>query len=547
MPSKDKIVHLLDVLSDTMEIHPRDLAAAALDYANRVFNDPDESQNHDDEEGDAPTIEGREHTTRMSTPAAQSYTGPIHLCLDFGTAVSKAFAWNKVSDTPMPLKIGTAAGEPASSPYGLVSTIFIARDGKVYFGQAAINHAAAVADPERHRSLESIKDILSVGQKEGLTEPVSSECNPSGCPITRKEIIALYLAFLTDSALLALRDDYGEEHRYLPRSYTKPVFDQSRDEWATETLAECAALGQVLADRFSEQWRKGISLEDLRSAFNHATTSSISSGLNSQFLPEPVGAFASRLRNYEPESQYRRLMMVIDVGAGTTDFAMFAAFESDNKMRLVRIKDSVKTVRIGGDAVDSTLLEFLLDRAGVTSGDSRIGAIRADLRRHLRLSKEELFRKGTLEQSLINDIKVTVQRDDFERCDGMIHLQDVMSDKFREALSAIHKSWLSLRELQVFFTGGGGSLNMVTNLVRNQDMRIQDTIIRLRAASNLPDWIETECEEIIEFYPQLAVCIGAAAYDGTQTVSLVVDNEHSKFHGNLSNARLRMGGFRDGE
>ena len=374
----------------------------------------------------------------------------------------------------MPLKIGTAAGEPASSPYGLNSTIFIARDGTTYFGQAAINHAAAVADPERHRSLESIKDILSVGAKEGLTEPVLPEYNPSPWQISRKEIIALYLAFLTDSALLALRDDYGEEHRNPPRSYTKPVFDQSRDEWATETLAECAALGQILADRFSGQWAAGISLEDLRRAFIEAAASSSSSDLNSLFLPEPVGAFASRIRNYEPESQHRRLMMVIDVGAGTTDFAMFAAFVSDDRMRLARIKDSVKTIRIGGDAVDSALLEFLLDRAGVKE-DSRIGAIRADLRRNIRLSKEELFRTGTLVQSLINDIVITVQRSDFEQYDGMKPLREAISGKFREVLSAIDKSWLSFRELQVFFTGGSGSLRMVTDLARDQDMAIQET------------------------------------------------------------------------
>ena len=91
MPSKDKIIHLLNVLSETMEIEPRELASAALDYANRVFNDSNESDKNSSRTGGAQATDGRDNTTRVTTPAAQSYTGPLHLCLDFGTAVSKAF------------------------------------------------------------------------------------------------------------------------------------------------------------------------------------------------------------------------------------------------------------------------------------------------------------------------------------------------------------------------------------------------------------------------------------------------------------------------
>ena len=540
MPSNKKLVHLLEVLASAMEIDPRDLASAALEYANRVFN---ESDKDDDRRSEASAAE---RPTGMAASAASSYSGQLHLCLDFGTAVSKAFAWNKKSDTPVPLRIGTAAGEPASSPYGLGSRMFITRDGRVYFGQAAINHAAAVTDPESHRPLESIKDILSVGPKEGLTEPVLQEFNPSPYRITQKEIISLYLAFLTDSALIALQEDHGEANRSLPRSYTKPVFDHSRDDWATDTLAECAALGQVLADRFSGQWSAGISLEDLRSAFTQAAASPYLANVDSEFLAEPVGAFASRIRNYAPESEHRRLMMVIDVGAGTTDFAMFAAFVSDDRMRLVRIKDSVTTVRIGGDAIDDALLEFLLDKAGVTEGDARIRAIRSDLRRDIRLNKEELFTRRTITRTLINDIIVTVQLDEFEQYERMVQLRNAISKKFCKVLSDIHKSWLSFRDIHLFFTGGGGSLKMVTDLVRDQEMFVQGTMIRPRAANAVPQWIETECEELVPFYPQLAVCIGGAAYSGADTIRLIVDDELSVFHGDLGDTQWQMEGFRDG-
>ena len=494
MPSKKKIVHLLHVLGDTMEIDPRELASAALEYASSVLNDPNEAGKNDEYENGSPSFDGPEHATATKAPV-KTYAGPLHLCLDFGTAVSKAFAWDKESDTPLPLKIGTAAGEPASSPYGLSSTIFIARNGNVYFGQAAINHAAAVTDPERHRPLESIKDILSVGQKEGLTELTHSDFNPSPFPVTRKQVIALYLGFLTDSALTALRDDYGEESRNIPRVYTKPVFDRHRDDWATKTLAECAELGQVLADRFSGQWTYGISLEVLGNVFSEATALPNLSNVVSGFLPEPVAAFASRIRNYSPESQNRRLMMVIDVGAGTTDFAMFAAFESEDKMNLVRISNSVKTIRIGGDTVDNVLLGFLLEKAGVTSEDTRYGAIRADLQREIRLIKEDLFKTDAIERTLVNDITVTIQLKEFEECDRMKQLQDAMFAKFRDVLSDIDISWLSFREVHIFFTGGGSSLKLMTALGSDQEMTIQGRTVRPRAVNNIPNWIAAESEE----------------------------------------------------
>ena len=226
MASKKQIVRFLHLLAETMEIPPRQLAAAALEYANDVFGDADDPVDVGTVEDEALDIEGKAKSrTFHATPPVQPYSGPIRLCLDFGTAMSKAFAWNKDSDLPIPLRIGHAAGEPASSPYTLNSAIFISRGGLVFFGQTAVNHAAA-ADPEKHRAVMSIKDILTVGPMKDLQEPVPSEYDPGGHSVSYREVIALYLAFLTDSALLALRDDHNVESRNIPRSYTKPLVSQ---------------------------------------------------------------------------------------------------------------------------------------------------------------------------------------------------------------------------------------------------------------------------------------------------------------------------------
>ena len=552
MASKKQIVKFLHVLAETMEIPPRQLATAALEYANGVLggtDDPGDADGAEDEFLDAADTapQGLDFPV---VPPVEPYTGSIHLCLDFGTAMSKAFAWDKDSDRPMPLMIGDVAGEPASSPYALSSAIFISHDGIVFFGQAAVYRAAAVADPEHHQAFQSIKDILTVGQMTtDLLEPVPNPYNPGEHPIRQKDVIALYLAFLTDNALLALREDHQEDSRNIPRSYTKPVFDQDpdRDKWATDILNDCADIGQVLADRFSGQWPSGIPLGDLRKVIAVAETSTQEKHIvvEGGILPEPVAAFASRVRNIVPEQHRRRLMMVIDSGAGTTDFAMFVRVEDEGVMRLLRIKDSVTTIRIAGDSVDNALMDYLLQQANVGEGHSQRGAVIADLRRDIRLIKEELFRNGNVTRQLVNDMKTGAQLDEFEGCPAMVQLRDAMKSKFDEVFSGIDQSWLSFGELDVFFTGGGASLGMVTGLAGNRPIKIGELSITPRRVTQSPPWLEEECENIVAFYPQLAVCIGGACHGAGKILD--VDREFEKFGGDLSGVQWKPDGFRDGQ
>lgn len=537
MASKKQIVKFLHQLAETMEIPPDRLAAAALEYANSVFGGTGGSGEADGTEGEVPETEDTGQGRDLpAAPSAELYTGPIHLCLDFGTAMSKAFAWDKNSDRPMPLKIGRAAGEPAS-PYALNSTIFISREGHVFFGQTAVNHAAA-ADPERHQAFQSIKDILTVGPMTDLLNPVSSLYNPGEHPISHKDVAALYLAFLTDSALLALREDHQESSRNVPRSYTKPVFDQERDEWATNILNECATIGQVLADRFSGQWASGIPLDDLRKVID-ATEASTQ---EQHMVPEPVAAFASRIRNVPMRSR-RRLMMVIDAGAGTTDFAMFARVESEEGMILFRIKNSVTTIRVAGDDVDYALIDYLLQQANIREGHPRRDAVIADLRRDIRLLKEELFRNGQVTRPLVNDVITEARLDQFDECPEMIRLREMMLGKFHEVLSGIHGSWLSFSELEVFFTGGGASLSMVTRLA-DQSVEIGGSTIKPIRARQTPPWLEKECEDIVDSYAQLAVSIGGACH-GAGKLPLDVDKEFETFGGDLPDGQWKLDGDRD--
>ena len=59
--------------------------------------------------------------------------------------------------------------------------------------------------------------------------------------------------------------------------------------------------------------------------------------LGQETLPEPAAAFAGRVWRARVDANVRRLMMVVDVGAGTTDFAMFARSQRDGQVGLYPI------------------------------------------------------------------------------------------------------------------------------------------------------------------------------------------------------------------
>jgi len=97
----------------------------------------------------------------------KSATDPdVLICLDFGTAMSKAFA-TVSPDIHLDLELGKSAG---GSGYTLPSSVFIGDDGKAYFGFEAIDQSQDLVDSGRER-LDSIKGWLSLRREGDLDGP----------------------------------------------------------------------------------------------------------------------------------------------------------------------------------------------------------------------------------------------------------------------------------------------------------------------------------------------------------------------------------------
>lgn len=166
----------------------------------------------------------------------------VLMCLDFGTAMSKAFA-SVAPDDYLDLELGSAAGR---SGYTLPSSVFIGDDGKAYFGFEAIELSQDLVGSGRER-LDSIKGWLSLrreGNLDGDAFLLQSALNPiATCKLTQGDLIRVYLAYLTDMANIALGEYQVSEKvvdRYVRRRFARPCWpDAAQAQWADKLMRQC--------------------------------------------------------------------------------------------------------------------------------------------------------------------------------------------------------------------------------------------------------------------------------------------------------------------
>ncbi len=96
------------------------------------------------------------------------------LCLDFGTAKSKAFAATDHEEDPLlePLPIGAGDEDPDESLYEVSSCVWIDDDGRLYVGSEAVKRGMNYGDdPATRRPLDSLKqEISQVDPEDGAAE-----------------------------------------------------------------------------------------------------------------------------------------------------------------------------------------------------------------------------------------------------------------------------------------------------------------------------------------------------------------------------------------
>lgn len=125
----------------------------------------------------------------LSSIEREEVTDPnVLMCIDFGTAMSKAFA-TVLPAQYLDLELGAEAG---GHGYTLPSSVFIGDNGKAYFGFEAIEMSQDLVDSGRER-LDSIKGWLSLrreGNLDGEGCVLQKAMNPTHVRLTQGDLFA---------------------------------------------------------------------------------------------------------------------------------------------------------------------------------------------------------------------------------------------------------------------------------------------------------------------------------------------------------------------
>lgn len=524
-----------------------------------------ERADRDDEQTPEPDSEPlpppiRIDETVLGLNAAQQ---PEHvLCVDFGTAMSKAFACRTDGESTLDelelddldllaLALGDAdrgAGAADAAGYGdddsvyaVVSSVWIDDSGLMFAGSGALNrgrlHERAGATRERLDSIkQQISQIATTYSPESPSfapekRPLSPKVNPTSVDLTYEDAITFYLSYLTDLAVTKLEEEIGS--RYVKRRFTLPWWkDERQRRWGAAFMARALARAQIVADTFRGRWKDGIPASEVKAVLKLAAEhddrltwlldrsggEQVGGGRVDETALASAGggleALAAAGSRVWTDKSARELMLVVDVGAGTTDLSLFLVVQRGRKRTAFPVTPGGTAIRQAGDSLDSRLLEQLLNQAHVGEDDALRERMRAGLRlKGVRRMKERLFRMGVVDAILENDEPVKLTLKEFLASKAVRVFEDAMCREIEKLLSEVDKSFCSVvegRYLTLVLTGGGCNLPMIRGL-KDRRWSIGGTRVRCRLAKDVPDFVtERFSAEFAAEYPQLAVAMGGA-------------------------------------
>lgn len=435
----------------------------------------------------------------------------IILCLDFGTAMSKAFATVVEDDEAvksLPLKLGRQ-GAKGGQLYPVPSSLWIASDGLIYFGEQAIALSMQESSGTRQR-FDSLKKELIMGLVDVSLDrvPLCPEINPTQVVFSKGDAITLYLGYLTDLACSELEINHNVS-RYVYRRFALPPWEEKRREWGESMLSKMLAQAQIIADTFHGRWENGISIEEAKSALEKVgALRRLPNYLIGDGVSEPLAAGTSRFRK---EEKARGLAMVIDVGAGTSDFALFVVSEDPVReiFKAWPIKGCNESLQQAGDNLDFALLRAILDKAMIDISNPDYPFIVTGLRMNLRTLKEELFREGYCTYNLSNGDRGTIELETFLKQPAVQTFGVRLNETFQSVLARADKSFIDRFNggmLTIVLTGGGATLPMVTDLSEGS-CSIHGIVFQKALAPLVPEEY-VDHPELGFVYSQLAVAIG---------------------------------------
>lgn len=458
-------------------------------------------------------------TLDLSTLSLTESDSPYRVCMDFGTAMSKATFVHDGEDDAMEeiqvLKLGIPGDQEQIDDVMLVSSAFIDANGLLWFGQHAVEQALYAPEGSNSR-IDNIKRALS---EDNLGGAVSKTYNPTSYQLTYEDIVLAYLAFFTWTINCALPNDVDgpEVPGNFKRRFAMPCFPRANARKVEGKLKVLLGEAQILADTFKEEIHQGLPLSRFLSALNQLRAEKRNYPFIEFSVTEPLGVAGSLL---SWQTSQDSLALVVDIGAGTSDFSLYrlnvAVNDDGIKSTAGEVDGTARGLEQAGNHLDRILLGLILRKSGVDGSHPKYRNITHGLERDIRSYKESLFSPSAeATVSLYTGEAVNVSLGEFLEEPAVRLFEDSLRTTLIEILESAHPDWINWvranpsRNLTIVLTGGGATLPMAKKLAEGT-VTAHGVSIPVAAAKSFPEWLREDYADLEYHYPRVAVSLGGA-------------------------------------
>jgi len=437
------------------------------------------------------------------------------VCLDFGTAMSKATFVHDDDDIEdiRVLKLGIPGDQEEIDENMLVSSVFIDTEGLLWFGQKAVEQSVAVTEGE-HARMDNIKRALSEGN---LDEALDAKFNPTRQRLTYEDIVLAYLSFFTWTINNALQAEEVAVAPNVRRRFAMPCFPRANARLVEAKLKVLLGEAQMLADTFGHTIHQGLPLSHFLAALRQLRAEPRSYPFIEGSVTEPLGVAGSLL---SWKSKHDSLTLVVDIGAGTSDFSLYRLHVADDPDGRIRasageVDATARGITEAGNHLDKILMAYILKRSGVNASHPLYINITHALERDIRHHKEELFTTGSVVVVLYTNDTVEISLADFMALDAVGAFELSLRTTLEAILNDADREWIEwirinpARFLTIVLTGGGATLPMVKKLAEGT-VTAHGITVRVAAAKSFPNWLQEDYPDLEEAYPRIAVSLGGA-------------------------------------
>jgi hypothetical protein len=423
------------------------------------------------------------------------------------------------NSAPFPIPLGSFDGD-AVKEYPIDSSLLFAADGRIYFSSHAIRKSFEVQG-EPQRRLDSLKRRLTTMDQDDLNRtPIHHTLNQTGTEFTLADALALQFAHILRLTHDHLRRQYnGELLDEVDYRFTRPVFGPEKGSLVDRYMSGAIEAGLQIELRLGETYAGSIEARLARSLLDSLATMPPSSKcISTRGLLEPVAAGILVLSQV-PNRRF--LAVIMDIGAGTTDMALFAGIQPDDAPTVDRVHTYGTPISVpkAGDYIDD-LLKGIIE---VSAGKPLTPRDRIEIDLSIRRWKEDIFMFQETIPTLSGGRRIArITQHNFIRERAFQDMEQEMIDSLHGVLKSAESTindyatlvgpplYRPVEAIEIIPCGGGANLPVFGKIARSQWVS-RPSGRRLKFDVQKP--VPVDGNYSPEIFPQLAVALGGALRD----------------------------------